>query len=57
MKCADFLKDKTRVLITHQLQFLKDSDKVVLLNEVSKHSKRENLTYYYVRISAIQTSE
>lgn len=57
MKCADFLKDKTRVLITHQLQFLKDSDKVVLLHEVSKHSKRENSTYYYVRISAIQTSE
>ncbi|KAK7582376.1 hypothetical protein V9T40_013821 [Parthenolecanium corni] len=33
-KCLlDFLKDKTRVLVTHQQQFLKNCHKVVLLHE------------------------
>ncbi|XP_044009118.1 ATP-binding cassette sub-family C member 4-like [Aphidius gifuensis] len=28
---VDFLKDKTRILVTHQLHFLRQSDKIVLL--------------------------
>lgn len=30
----DFLKDKTRILVTHQLHFLRQSDKIVLLERV-----------------------
>ncbi|XP_053212596.1 ATP-binding cassette sub-family C member 4-like isoform X1 [Panonychus citri] len=33
-KCINgYLKEKTRVLITHQLQFLKRSDKILIMNE------------------------
>lgn len=33
-KCiSDFLKDKTVVLVTHQLQFLRKADKIFVLNE------------------------
>jgi ATP-binding cassette subfamily C (CFTR/MRP) protein 4 len=29
----EFLKNKLRVLVTHQLQFLKDCDKILILEE------------------------
>ncbi|KAJ8684127.1 hypothetical protein QAD02_019919 [Eretmocerus hayati] len=29
---SDYLKDKTRVLVTHQVQYLKDVDKIIYLN-------------------------
>jgi len=31
-----FLKDKIRILVTHQLQYLKDVDKILVLKEVSE---------------------
>lgn len=30
-----FLKDKTRVLVTHQIQYLEEADLIVLFNNVS----------------------
>ena len=36
-----FLRDKTRVLVTHQLQYLKDVDQILVLNRVYR------LAYYY----------
>lgn len=30
------LRDKTRILVTHQLQFLKHADQIVIMNNVSK---------------------
>ncbi|CAH1981017.1 unnamed protein product [Acanthoscelides obtectus] len=43
-----FLKDKTRILVTHQLQFLKEADQIVLMKEgkimeVGKFDTIENL--------------
>lgn len=35
-KCINgFLKDKTRILITHQLQFIHDVDRILILKDVS----------------------
>jgi len=31
-----FLRDKIRILVTHQLQYLKDVDKILVLKEVSE---------------------
>lgn len=30
-----YLKDKTRILVTHQLQYLKQADLIVIMNNVS----------------------
>ena len=35
-----YLKDKTRILVTHQVQYLKDVDTIVLLNNVRILNKR-----------------
>lgn len=43
-----YLKDKTRVLVTHQLQFLKDADTILCLEKVYHFnfiSLRLNLTF------------
>lgn len=32
-----YLQNKTRILVTHQLQFLKHADMIVMLNGVSSH--------------------
>lgn len=37
-----FLKDKTRVFVTHQLQCLKEADMIFLLNNVSSPFKQTN---------------
>jgi ATP-binding cassette subfamily C (CFTR/MRP) protein 4 len=29
-----YLKNKTRILVTHQIQFLKDADKIIYLEKV-----------------------
>lgn len=35
-KCIiEYLRDKTRILVTHQLQFLKRADNIVVLDHVS----------------------
>lgn len=51
-----YLKNKTRVLVTHQVQYLKDADAIVLVNNVSiwkryKPSLRQwkNFIYFFVR--------
>ncbi|CAG2119116.1 unnamed protein product, partial [Medioppia subpectinata] len=31
--CVEYLKDKTRVLVTHQIQFLKDAHQILVLND------------------------
>lgn len=33
---VQFLKDKTRILVTHQLQYLRKADYIVLLDNVSE---------------------
>lgn len=45
----EYLKDKTRILVTHQIQFLKGSDLVVIMNNVSFNS-----ILFKKRISLIQ---
>lgn len=40
------LRHKTRILVTHQLQYVKDADLVVILNNVS--SERSNILYYHL---------
>lgn len=35
---SDYLKDKTRILVTHQLQYLPQADTVIVLNRVSRYS-------------------
>lgn len=34
-----FLKNKTRILVTHQLQYLKQCDNIILLNKVCKTTR------------------
>lgn len=37
VKCIkQYLHDKTRILVTHQIQFMKQADLIVVLNNVSK---------------------
>ncbi|CAG2105078.1 unnamed protein product [Medioppia subpectinata] len=31
--CVEYLKDKTRVLVTHQIQFLRDAHQILVLND------------------------
>lgn len=45
----EYLKDKTRILVTHQIQFLKGADLVVIMNNVSFSS-----ILFKKRISRIQ---
>lgn len=39
-----YLKDKTRILVTHQIQFLKNADGIICLDEVC-HTR----LLYYIR--------
>lgn len=37
-KCIkQYLENKTRILVTHQLQFMKQADLIVVMSNVSKH--------------------
>lgn len=38
-----YLRNKTRILVTHQIQYLKDCDYIILLNNVSNN----NNNYHY----------
>lgn len=40
----NYLRNKTRILVTHQVQYLKDCDYIILLNNVS--SNNQNCHYY-----------
>lgn len=33
-----YLRNKTRILVTHQIQYLKDCDYIILLNNVSNNN-------------------
>lgn len=44
------LRHKTRILVTHQLQYVKDADLVVILNNVSS----ETSTVLYLHIGSIK---
>jgi len=45
-KCInDYLKNKTRILVTHQLQYLKQCNYVIILNNVCKYD-----IYIYIYI-------
>ena len=37
------LKDKTRILITHQMQHLKEADKIILLNNVNMYMYKRKI--------------
>uniref|UniRef100_T1IZ28 ABC transmembrane type-1 domain-containing protein n=1 Tax=Strigamia maritima TaxID=126957 RepID=T1IZ28_STRMM len=38
-KCiCEYLQDKTRILVTHQLQFLQNADQVMVLKNISEHA-------------------
>lgn len=41
-----YLRNKTRILVTHQIQYLKDCDYIILLNNVSNN----NYHYYHINI-------
>lgn len=40
----NYLRNKTRILVTHQVQYLKDCDYIILLNNVSNNN--QNCHYY-----------
>lgn len=42
-----YLGKKTRILATHQLQFIKDADVVIIMNNVRENI--ENIDRYYIR--------
>lgn len=47
-KCIlDYLKGKTRILVTHQVQYLKQVDVIVVLNNVSYYFKIYNMLMTY----------
>jgi len=35
LKCIDYLKEKTCILVTHQIQYLTNVDQIVLMENVS----------------------
>jgi ABC-type Mn2+/Zn2+ transport system ATPase subunit len=46
---CDFLQGKTRVLVTHQLQYLQKVDSIVILNNVSlSHYITDALNHTYI---------
>lgn len=49
-----YLSNKSRILVTHQLQFLKQADMIVILNEVSTTRIcvyfRQNVNKYQIRL-------
>lgn len=55
-----YLKNKTRVLVTHQLQFLKKADLIVVMNNVGICSELHfivlNIIYFRERLISLEPS-
>lgn len=52
---AGFLKDKTCILVTHQLQYLKDVDHIIILEDGIVKAEGKKCTNFFLSTGAINT--